>query len=106
MKKYLEVKNPTKEVNVIKIELYYSLGGYNCWYGKPEKRGYYLCVTPLYKSGFLESYTMFTGVKQCIKEVNRKSEKAYTAAAEMVNEFLPGLIDLVCNQCGVEVLNA
>lgn len=104
MEKYLNLKNPTKEANQLKIRLYYHLGGYNCFTCQEEKRGYYISVTPVYKEGYLESYTMFTGAKQLIKAVNRKSEKARAAALDSIGEFLPGLIDYVCKQNKIEVI--
>lgn len=103
MKKYLNIKNPTKNINVLKIELYYNLGGYNVWHHTYEKRGYYISVTPLYKEGCMESYVMFTGAKKCIKEVSRKSEKAYNSALDSIGEYLPGLIDYVCTENNIEV---
>ena len=103
MEKFIKIKNPTKDCNMLKIKLYYDLGGYNCWHGNYETRGYYISVTPVYKDGYLESYTLFTGVKQCIKAVNRKSEKAYNAALESLNEFLSGLIAHVCAENKIEV---
>ena len=105
MKKFIDIKNPTKEYNKIKIELYYKLGGYNVWHGHYETRGYYLSVTPVYSDGFLESYTLFTGAKQLIKAVERKSEKAYKTALESIDKYLPELIDYVCKQVNIEVVN-
>lgn len=104
MRKYLEVKNPTKYATHIKIELYYNKGGFNCFTYRDEKRGYYISVVPVARDGFMESYTAFTGIKQCIKEVNRKSEKAYNSAMDSSGEFLPGLIDYVCKENNIEVL--
>jgi hypothetical protein len=105
MKKYINVKNPTKNVTHIKIELYYNKGGYNCFTHREEKRGYYISVCPVARDGFLESYCCFTGSKQLIKEVQRKSEKAYNSALASINEFLPGLIDYVCKENTIEVEN-
>lgn len=104
MTKYLIIENPTKYATHLRIDLYYHKGGYNCFTHKEEKRGYYISVSPVARDGFLESYTCFTGTKQLIKEVQRKSEKAYKTALESINEFLPGLIDYVCKENKIEVI--
>lgn len=106
MKKYLEVKNPTKEVNALRVEVYYNKGGYNLWTHKEEKRGYYASIMPVRRDGFMESYTCFTGVKQLIKEVNRKSDKAYTDAVNAAGDVIEKLIDYVCKENKIEVSNA
>ena len=49
MKKYIEIKN-APGITHLKIELYYDLGGYNCFTGKNEPRAYYLSVTPVERS--------------------------------------------------------
>lgn len=98
MKKYITIKNPTRDHNAVKIELAYNLGGYNVFTGKTEERGYYLHVTPVFRDGRMESITCFSGIKQCIKPVKRQSEKAYNAALANINEFLPGLILYVCTK--------
>ena len=106
MKKYLEIKNPTKDLNALRVEVYYNKGGYNLWTYKEEKRGYYASVMPVCRNGFMESYTCFTGVKQLIKEVNRKSEKAYNDAINAAGDVIEKLIDYVCTEYNIEVLNA
>lgn len=88
MKKYIEVKENPAKVTHLKIELYYDLGGMNYFTGKAENRGYYLSVTPVTRGtsagGFTsESYTAFTGIKQNIKQVTRKSAKAETEAEKL-----------------------
>jgi hypothetical protein len=104
MKKYLEVKNQTKDVNALRVEVYYSKGCYNLWTYKEEKRGYYVSVMPVRRDGFMESYTAFTGVKQLIKEVQRKSEKAYNSALQSAGGIINNLIDYVCKENNIEVL--
>lgn len=103
MKKYIPILNPNNYFNYLKIDIYYDLGGMNYFTGKPESRGYYISVSPVYKNGITERYTSFTGIKQCIKTVSRKSEKAYAAALESAPEILPGLIDLVCAKNYIQV---
>lgn len=104
MKKYIDIKNPNHNANKIKIELYYHLGGYNYFTYKEEKRGYYISVTPVLHEGYFETVTAFTGIKQCIKEVTRKSEKAYQTALQQINDFLPDLLKYVCDKNNIEVL--
>lgn len=98
MKKYVTIKNPSRDHNKLKIELYYHLGGMNYFTYKTEERGYYISVTPVYSDGIMESVTAFSGIKQCIKPVKRKSEKAYNEVLASINEFLPDLILYVCTK--------
>lgn len=103
MKKYIDILNPSERVNAIRIELYYSLGGINYFTYQNESRGYYLLVTPVYKNGIMESVTAFTGVKQCIKQVNRKSAKAEKDALQIAPGVLPDMIDHVCMKNGIQI---
>ena len=103
MKKYIYIKNPNRNANKIKIELYYHLGGMNYFTGKAENRGYYLSVTPVLLEGNFVTTTAFTGIKQCIKQVARKSEKAYQAALQQIDDFLPELLKYVCTKNNIEV---
>ena len=103
MKKYLDIK-PNPNANKIKIELYYHLGGYNLFTYKEEPRGYYLSVTPVWRGNNCETITAFSGIKQCIKQVARKSEKAYQTALKDVDMFLPDLINYVCNKNNIEII--
>lgn len=104
MKKYIDIKNPNRNANKIKIELYYNLGGMNYFTGKAENRGYYLIVTPVLIDGYFESVTAFTGIKKCIKEVSRKSEKAYQAALQESNKYLPELLNYVTSKNNIELV--
>lgn len=47
MKKYLSVQG--NDVNCLKIEVYYHLGGINYFTYKDEQRGYYLSISPINK---------------------------------------------------------
>lgn len=109
MKKYIELKNNGSATH-LKIELYYNLGGYNVFTYKEEKRGYYLSVSPVTRersSGCtMESYTAFSGIKQLIKPVNRKSAKAEAAAETEAAAKEADLIRYVCEKNGLEVNNA
>ena len=107
MKKYIELKENHSATH-LKIEVYYNLGGYNAFTGKSEPRGYYLSVSPVTLSHTdygvtLESYTAFSGLKLCIKEVTRKSEKAARAAEEIAATRERDIIAAVCDKNGLEV---
>lgn len=107
MKKFLELNNNSMEATHLKIEVYYSLGGYNCFTYKPETRGYYLSVSPVKRSTregiTFESYTAFSGVKICLLEVSRKSKKAEEKAHELSIEKESELIAYICGRYGLEV---
>lgn len=102
MKKYLAVKENTNNITHIKIELYYDLGGANYFTGTQEDRGYYLSVTPVERRNngnyATERYIGFTGIKQNIKKVKRKSAKAETEAENLIDVYLDNLLDFVCTK--------
>ena len=107
MKKYIPVKE-SEYATHIKIELRYNLGGFNCFTYAQEKRGYYLHVTPVKREtrdGYgLESFAAFTGYKQLVKEVTRKSAKAEAAAEAATADILDIMIERVCMKNGLELL--
>ena len=103
MKKYIELKEKTRNATHLKIEVYYNKGGYNAFTGKDEKRGYYVSVSPVEKCGNLESFIAFSGIKQLLIDVTRKSEKAYNLALSNIDRILPGLIEYVCKTNNIEV---
>lgn len=100
MKKYIELKEKTINASHIKVEVYYSLGGYNYFTHKPEKRGYYISVTPVTysnKNGIItEGFAAFTGEKLLLKEVTRQSKKAEAEAEEKAVSIMEKLIRIVC----------
>lgn len=102
MKKYIEVMENSAKITHLKIEVYYNLGGINYFTYRTENRGYYLSVTPVKretKGGFVsESYTAFTGIKQCIKQVTRKSAKAEAEAEKIAEDVMENLINYVCRE--------
>lgn len=106
MKKYIPVKE-SEYATHIKIELRYNLGGFNCFTYAQEKRGYYIQVTPVKREtrdGYaLESFTAFTGYKQLVKEVTRKSAKAEAAAEAAAADILDIMIERVCRKNGLEL---
>jgi hypothetical protein len=106
MKKYIPVKE-TEYATHIKIELRYNLGGISWATYQPEKRGYYLHVTPVKREtrdGYaLESFTAFTGYKQLVKEVTRKSVKAEAAAEAAAADILDIMVERVCRKNDLEL---
>lgn len=74
MVKYYKVNNHPR-ITHLKAEIYYSLGGVNYFTSKNESRGYYISICPVERDGIIESYTVFTGLKQCVLPVQRKSQK-------------------------------
>lgn len=83
MKKYIELKQNNTATH-LKVEVYYKLGGINYCTYKQEPRGYYLSVSPVTLErgpGYtMETYRAFSGVKQILKTVTRKSAKAEAEA--------------------------
>ena len=104
MKKYIELEANAAATH-LKIEVNYSLGGYNCFTGRQENRGYYLHVVPVTREtrdGYaLESFTAFSGIKQCVKTVTRKSAKAEAEAEEKASRIENTLIEWVCDKNGL-----
>jgi len=104
--KYIPAKGP--DVNNLKVELYYSLGGMNYFTYKTEARGYYLSVTPVERSdhsGYVcESTTLGHGIKHLVKEVARQSARAAEEAKELAKRYEQSLIDYVCREEGIEVI--
>lgn len=108
MIKYLKVQENPASVTDLKIELYYDLGGMNYFTARAESRGYYLSVTPVERCvsrGYTsECYTAFSGIKQLVKGVKRKSQKAEKEAENLAENLVNELIEYVCSQNGLELL--
>lgn len=103
IKKYIPLADNGQRENFIKVDTYYNLGGMNYWTGKNERRGYYLMVTPVEKRGIMESVTIFTGIKECIKEVKRQSAKAEAEADEISKYYEDKLIQYVLEKNGLQL---
>lgn len=102
------MKQSTKVYNsdysmLLKIEVYYSLGGMNYFSGNNEERGYWLSVCPVTrtehkmdgKTYFSESYVGFSGTKLHVLTTTRQSEKAFKKAQELAKEREQELINVV-----------
>jgi hypothetical protein len=82
MKKYEPIEGSNKQ---LKIEIFYDKGGMNYFNGKVEPRGYWLSMRQVERKVegrgiVIESYGMFSGAKAFLKEVKKKSDKAYQEA--------------------------
>ena len=91
MKRYYKVNN-NSHVTHLKAEIYYSLGGMNYFTYKTESRGYYMSISPVARSDrhgcVMESYAAFTGLKQCVLPVQRKSQKKMEEAIAYFEEHI------------------
>lgn len=93
--------------NVVEVEIHYSLGGWNNFTGKDEARGFYLSVKPEtleFQEGspfMSRSYTGFSGIKCCIKELKRFSEKQLFNLTIDKEKFMQ-LLEQVCKRNGLD----
>lgn len=89
--RYYKVNNNPNATH-LKAEIYYSLGGMNYFTYKNERRGYYMSISPVVREridyGTMESYTAFSGLKQCVLEVQRKSQKKMNEAVEYFDKHI------------------
>ena len=96
-----------KENNFLKVELYYSLGGYNYFTYKEEPRGYYLSATPVEREEkygcVMESVVAFSGIKQCIVPCSRQSKKREAEALEKMGGYKDELVAEVLAKNGLKV---
>lgn len=93
--------------NSIEVEVTYDKGGYSYFSYEPKKRGYYLRIQPLtikecdgYTS---ESFMAFSGVRDFILEVGRRSNKSEKLAKEMVIEKWNEYQDYILRKYGVDI---
>ena len=93
-------------VTHLKAEIYYSLGGMNYFTYKNEARGYYMSISPVKRedrgSCVMESYTAFTGLKQLVVPVSRKSQKKMNEAIEYFESHIKEFIETHFGQFEVE----
>ena len=106
MKRYIELKENATATH-LRVEIYYTLGGINYATYRQEPRGYYLSVVPVTRENrygcTMESFTAFTGVKQILKEVSRRSAKAEAQAEENAQNYIHDLVNYVCSKNGFSV---
>ena len=88
---------------MIEVEVYYDLGGPNCFTGSTDPRGYFLSARPVVHGGNFRRYTLFSGLKMLLHPANRFSQKVLdaVAAAATQHENYSKVIDAVCRKCGL-----
>lgn len=108
MQKYIKVKDNSKHITHLRIELFYDLGGTNFFTSEIEERGYYLSVTPVERrtnsQGYTtECFTAFTGTRILLNGVARRSKKAENEAEQLSQEKERTLIQHVCAKNKIEL---
>lgn len=79
---YIE-RSDLKDATGLEVSVAYSKGGMSYFSGQVSPRGFYLSVTPVTKGNGMVSFTMFSGIKRLLLEVNRYSDKQFDRAVEM-----------------------
>lgn len=81
-----------RDMNTLKVQVYYNKGGVNWATMREEERGYYFSMTPVriedhgnYK---VEETRMFSGCKALILPVNRQSQKRFEQAKAMTDDLM------------------
>lgn len=108
MKKYIKVKDNSKHITHLRVELLYDLGGTNFFTSEIKERGYYLSVIPVERHTnsqgcATESFTAFTGIKILLNGVARRSKKAENKAEQLAQEKERTLIQYVCAKNKIEL---
>ena len=111
MKKEIAVKQNNKGTTHIEVKTYYSLGGMNYATYKTDPRGYWLSVKPIERrplegGGFMIGFTCFSGYRQLLKEVSRKSKKAEAEADKIAVDYENAMIERVLLENGLELETA
>lgn len=102
---YVITKKPESDnlSNVLKVSIYYSLGGQNYFTYKSEPRGWYFSITPENHSRGMVSFNMMNaGAKTCILEVKRRTKKNEQTAAGMWDECIEKYLKPWCKAKGYE----
>lgn len=79
----------------IKVTLDYERGGMNYFTSQTIARGYYVTVTPIERGDGFEMTRAFSGMRQCLRQVQRASPSAARQAAELAESVADTLIDVV-----------
>ena len=93
----------SKENHFLRVELYYSLGGYNYFTYETDPRGYWVSVSPVERADGWESFTLFSGVKAIALECQRQSKKRETEALSLYEGVKQKLIEYVLAEKGLEL---
>ena len=101
-------KNPrgcSEKTNSIQLSVSYSLGGVNYFTGGTSPRGYYLTATPVErsKSGgmFMIGCILGSGIKDCLFEVSRQSDKQMGIACSLAEERAKTLLEWCKREYGL-----
>lgn len=92
------------DANVIRVEVYYNMGGWNYFSGKQEARGLWLSISPLQVSERSTIYQGWSGQKMFVKRMARFS-------AKVLREFQPEdflvdrLVENVANNNNLKIVN-
>lgn len=88
----------------IKLHVYVEYDMGSQYYGR-STRGYYLCVNPITVENrggyYVTSYIAYTGVKDLLLAVSRKSKKSEKQALALAREREQVLVDYVCRKQGL-----
>ena len=115
MKKYIPVKENQHGFTHIKMEVFYTLGGYSYFSSHQTPRGYYLSALPVKREAhnyngqtvMTESYIALSralsGAKSLLKPVARKSDKAEKEAEALAAAELAPLLNHVLAASGLEL---
>lgn len=99
---YYKVKDMDQEV---KVSVGYELGGWGMLSGEYSRRGYYVYVQPVTRSGGMESFTLFDGFKLLLKEVKRQSKKAEGEAIAEARTMMRDLAEKMAMEKGWTLAN-
>ncbi len=102
VKAYYKVEGMDQE---IKVSVGYELGGWGVLNGEYSKRGYYVYVQPVTRSGGMESFTLFDGFKMLLKEVKRQSKKAESEAIAKAQTMMRDLAEQMAMKKGWTLAN-
>lgn len=101
-------KNPrgcSEKTNFIQLAVSYSLGGVNYFTGGTSPRGYYLVATPVErsKSGsmFMIGSILGSGIKDCLLEVSRQSDRQMGIACSLAEERAKTLLEWCKREYGL-----
>lgn len=106
------VPSATNPESILRIEVFYKLGGYHNGIGKKVRRGYYLFATPLEKKQRIHpdgtAYTVLSQINSkrtnyLLKEVARHSAKAEAEAVRCAEEDIDFITECACNQYGLVI---
>ena len=92
--KYIE-REDLIDATHLQVSVFYDKGGMNYLSGQTSPRGFYLSVTPVTKENRMVSFTMFTGMKRLLHQVNRYTDKQFNHALEISQTYEDELIAAV-----------